>query len=171
MTSLAKELLFEKYLDFQRDHKEVKTMKDFAVYCKVSETYMNLLMNGRRSISPKMAVHLAQILDEPRFYDLVHSPHPDETFKYMSSNWSGLTPDQHKALQQQAAEYLAENKQNGTQGNHEAAPCICSWSTSAWMEITSRKSNFAVKRKQAGLIMRPACFMLKRTSHLAVGDC
>lgn len=105
------ELLLEKFLDYQKQEGEVKKLKDFAAHCQISETYMNLLMNDRRSLTAKMAVHLAKVLNEPRFYDVADLPrHPDDhDLEIINRLWPYLSEEDRQAIADQAERFAEQN--------------------------------------------------------------
>lgn len=105
MTSDQAKLILEHYLDYQRDQERQVTLKEFAALLEIHETTLNLLINDKRQISGRMAVHLAAVLHDNRFLDLINVPHPDPLFSYVSREWPNLLPEQQAAIRDQIAKY------------------------------------------------------------------
>ncbi len=112
MKSPAAELLLEKFLDYQKEQGEIKKLKDFAAHCHISETYMNLIMNDRRPLTSKLAVHLAKVLNEPRFYDAVNIPRSDPLdpdLQALTYLWPRLTEEERHAVREQGEHYATQS--------------------------------------------------------------
>lgn len=107
MASDQSKLLLEHYLSFQRRLERTVTLKDFAAHLEIHETTLNLLINDKRSMSGKMAVHLASKTGDHRFLDLKQLPHPDPLFSYVSMEWPHLNAEQQRAVRDQIAKYRA----------------------------------------------------------------
>lgn len=105
MASDQSKLLFEHYLDHQRERGRQVTLREYAEFLEIHESTLNLLINDKREISGSMAVHLAAKTGDNRFLDLKRLPHPDPLFSYVTMEWPNLRPEQQQAIRDQIAHY------------------------------------------------------------------
>lgn len=110
MTIPAKDLLLQHYLDWQKSEGRIRTLKDFAIFCGLNESYLNLVMNGKRPFTQKMAIKMAQIFDDPRFYEALDLPRPDPDLETLTHLWPTLSEEKRHAIREQAEKYLIENE-------------------------------------------------------------
>jgi plasmid maintenance system antidote protein VapI len=105
------DLLLHHYLDWQKAEGRVKTLKEFAAFCGINESYLNLVMNGKRPFTQRMALKLAQVLGDPRFYDALDLPRPDLDLQALAQLWPLLSENDRRTLREQGEKYATENKQ------------------------------------------------------------
>lgn len=106
MATQQSKLILEHYLNYQRSMERQMTLREFSIFLGIHETTLNLLINDKREISGRMAVHLASKTNDNRFLDLKRIPHQDPLFSYVSNEWSKLKPEQKKAIRDQIEIYL-----------------------------------------------------------------
>jgi transcriptional regulator with XRE-family HTH domain len=114
MATCGTDLLLHHYLDWQKSEGHIKTLKDFAAFCGINESYLNLVMNGKRPLTQKMALKLAQILHDPKFYDALDLPRPDPDLQALSCLWPSLSSEARHTLREQGEKYVTENEQSST---------------------------------------------------------
>lgn len=110
MNSIGTDLLLHHYLDWQKSEGQVKSLKKFASYCNINESYLNLVMNGKRPFTLKMALKLAELFHDPRFYDVVNLPRPDPYLQTLNRLWPSLKEEERKYLLDKAENYVEENE-------------------------------------------------------------
>jgi hypothetical protein len=104
------DLLIEKYLEWQQDLGQVRTLKNFAEHLEIHEVTLNQLINGKKSCTPKMCVHLAKKTGDTRFYDLADLPHPDPGLQEITRLWSSLSEFARTAILEQVEDYAARDE-------------------------------------------------------------
>jgi hypothetical protein len=115
VTTTGTELLLQHYLDWQKAEGRHKTLKEFAAFCGLNESYLNLIMNGKRPFTQKLSIRLAKILNDPMFYDALDLPRPDPDLQVLSQLWPLLSEDARHTLREQGERYVTENDQSFTQ--------------------------------------------------------
>jgi transcriptional regulator with XRE-family HTH domain len=105
MPSSLSELLFKKYMDWQRQVGERKTLKEFAEYIGIGQVYLNRIMNGRRSAGEKTIMHLAEFFHDMKFYDAVDLPRPDPALTFIIRHWGDLPVDIQTKISEEIKHY------------------------------------------------------------------
>jgi transcriptional regulator with XRE-family HTH domain len=108
MGKSIKELLFEKFLEWQKSHGEIKTQKEFADYIGISEASLNHIMSGRREPSRKNIEYMAGFFKDDRFYDCAGLPRPDPKLHYISRHWGDLPIEVQKKIAGEIEQYTSE---------------------------------------------------------------
>ena len=103
-----KDLLFEKFLEWQRSEGEIKTQKEFADHVGISEATLNHIMSGRRMPSRRIVEKLVVFFEDPRFYDLANIPRPDPTLFYITRHWGKVPSEVHDQIAEQIGKYTTE---------------------------------------------------------------
>jgi transcriptional regulator with XRE-family HTH domain len=116
MAITIKNLLFEKYMDFQRTSGGRKSLKQFAEYIGVGEVYLNRLMNERRNAGEKAIVKLANFFSDLRFYDAAGMDRPDPQLVELRRAWGRLPDEEKKRIAEIAAPYIGRNDVPPTEG-------------------------------------------------------
>jgi transcriptional regulator with XRE-family HTH domain len=119
MASLGTKLLLQHYLDWQKREGSVKTLKEFASFCGINESYFNLVMNEKRPFTQKMAFKLAKVLNDPQFYDVVDLPRPDPDLQALTQIWPLLDETSRHTLRKQGERYVTENEKRSEQRSTE----------------------------------------------------
>jgi transcriptional regulator with XRE-family HTH domain len=103
-----KDLLFEKYLEYQKQSGKKVTEKQFSEYIGMGQVYLNQIMNGRRSAGEKTIAHLANFFQDMRFYDAVGLPRPDQLLLYIIRHWGEVPEEVRKKLAEEISPYTSE---------------------------------------------------------------
>jgi hypothetical protein len=112
MVLSVKNLLLEKFLQWQSDTREIKTQKEFADYIRLSEASLNHVMSGRRPPSRKIVEHLVLFFNDPGFYDAAEIPRPDPRLYYITRNWGNTPVEIQKKIAEVVQEYTTEKAPN-----------------------------------------------------------
>jgi hypothetical protein len=102
------ELLFEKYMDYQKASGQRKTMKQFSEFIGIGQVHMNRLMNERRKAGEKTIVHLADFYQDMRFYDAAGIERPEPLLTYTRRNWGKMPEDVKIRIAKEVAHYTTE---------------------------------------------------------------
>lgn len=108
-----KKLLLEKYLARQQELGERISLKAFADWVGIDDKYLNHIMNGRRDLSPRMAVLFAEFFTDPRFYDLANMKRPNPGLQYVSRNWEKLPEEVRRKIAEEIKKYTTDPIPNG----------------------------------------------------------
>ena len=104
----VKELLFEKFLEWQKSEGEIKTQKEFADHIGISEASLNHIMSGRRPPSRKNIEYLAVFFADLRFYDCAGISRPDPRLQYINRHWGELKNDEQDRISEEFDKYTTE---------------------------------------------------------------
>lgn len=105
-----RKLLFEKYLEYQKQAEKKVTEKQFAEYIGLGPVFLNQIMNGRRSAGEKTIEHLAKFFSDLRFYDSIGLPRPDPLLHYTTRHWGEAPREVHQKIADEIAKYTTEKK-------------------------------------------------------------
>jgi len=105
-----KDLLFEKYMDYQKASGGRKTLKQFSEYIGVGQVYLNRLMNERRNTSDKLIQNFAVFFDDPRFYDAAGMDRPDPRLVEVRRSWGSLPEEEKKRIGEIVGPYATDRK-------------------------------------------------------------
>jgi transcriptional regulator with XRE-family HTH domain len=108
MENIFKELLFEKFLEWQKNQREIKTQKEFADYIGIKGASLNHIMSGRRSPSRRIVEHLVGFFNDPRFYDSAGVTRPDPKLHYITRHWGDVPIEVQKRIAGEIEEYTNE---------------------------------------------------------------
>lgn len=103
--------LTRKYLAWQTEKEETKTVKEYAEYVGVSPGAMSNLMNGKRK---KPAMDTVRLLAEKygdEVYRVLDLPAPDQLYERLKKVFYQLSPDRRKRLLERAEKYAVEDDQ------------------------------------------------------------
>jgi hypothetical protein len=100
----VKELLTEKYLQWQQSSGALKTQAEFAAYIGENDKYLNMVMNGRKA-SKRQVEQFAQFFKDPRFYDATDLPRPDPDLQNVIHGWADLPDQARMAIREIMEEY------------------------------------------------------------------
>jgi hypothetical protein len=106
----AADLLLEKFLDYQRESGERKSAKEFALYVGIHESMLNELMSGKRVMGRRVATRLADMFNDPRFYDAVDMPRKDPRLDTIIKAWGALPEKLQNRFSEEAAKYLTSEE-------------------------------------------------------------
>ena len=98
-------LLLDHYLEWQRNRGSAAPIKAFAEYLGISETYFNLIWNGKRTPSADIIARIATKLADPRFYDVAGISRPDPVFTYVAREWPHLSHREQEAVRELIRKY------------------------------------------------------------------
>ncbi len=96
--------LERKYLEWQQQKGERKTIEEFAAYLGVSQGIVSFWMNGRRKPNQLSVEMLAGVFGL-EVYDALDLPRPDADLHFIQSQWENLTPEERHIIRQQAERY------------------------------------------------------------------
>ena len=102
------ELLFEKFMEYQKNSGQRKTLKEFSEYIGVGQVYLNRLMNQKRKAGEKTIHHLADFFTDPRFYDVAKLDRPEPSLTYIKRNWGKVPNEIKNKIVQEVAQYSIE---------------------------------------------------------------
>jgi len=105
MTSALSELLFKKYMEWQQQLGERRTLKQFSEHIGIGQVYLNQIMNGRRSAGEKTIMHLAEFFRDMNFYDAVNLPRPDPALTFIIRHWKDLPTDVQEKIEREIKHY------------------------------------------------------------------
>jgi len=94
-----------KYLDWQREMGERKTIEEFGHYIGVSQGAVSLWMNGKREPAADSVKLLANVLG-PEVYDVLGLERPDPRLVYIQQVWSKLPLEAQADLREMAERYV-----------------------------------------------------------------
>jgi len=108
MQNSFKELLFEKFLEWQKTQHEIKTQKEFADYIGIKEASLNHIMSGRRPPSRRNVEYLSGFFKDLRFYDSANLPRPDPKLHYITRHWGDVPIEVQKRIAGEIEKYTSE---------------------------------------------------------------
>ena len=108
MNLSVKDLLFEKYMEFQRTSKQRRTLKEFSEYIGIGQVHLNRLMNQKRKAGEKTIIRLADFFRDMRFYDAAGLDRPEPLLTYTRRNWGNVPDEIKKKIADEVAQYSAE---------------------------------------------------------------
>ncbi len=108
------EWLTQKFLAWQTDQKEIKTLAEFADYLEVGRPALSMWISGKRQPNEKMARRLAQKLGL-EIYDVLGMARPDEQTQDLVHAFGKLDPDRQDQLIKRAQELLSEQNKESLQ--------------------------------------------------------
>jgi hypothetical protein len=109
----ASELLLEKYLEMQQKEGERISLKAFSERIGIDDKYLNHVINGRRKLSERLAITLANYFKDPRFYDAAGLPRPEPMLSYVIRHWGELSPEAKDKIGETTAQYTTESPPDG----------------------------------------------------------
>lgn len=102
-----KEFLDRKFLDWQRDERERKTLAQFSEWLEVSPNTLNNWL--RRDKLPKGAnIELLASKLGPEIYDALGIPRPDPVLTGIIQNWYAIPARKRRELAEQVGQYVAK---------------------------------------------------------------
>jgi hypothetical protein len=110
VTLTAVELLHDGLINLQRDKRRRLTIKEFADYLQENESSLNLMMNGKRSITKGKLLKFGEKLKDNRFYELAGETPPDPDLLYIQQNWPQIPNELRRNLREQAEKYSNKKK-------------------------------------------------------------
>ncbi len=96
--------LERKFLEWQQQQGERKTVEEFAAYLGFSQPIVSFWMNGRRKPN-QLSVELLAGVFGLEVYDALELPRPDADLHYIQTQWDNLTPEERHSIKQQAEKY------------------------------------------------------------------
>jgi transcriptional regulator with XRE-family HTH domain len=108
MENKFRELLIEKFLEWQKAQGEIKTQKEFADYIGISEASLNHIMSGRREPSRKNIEYMAGFFKDDRFYDCAGLPRPDPKLHYITRHWGDVPIEVQNKIAGEIEKYTSE---------------------------------------------------------------
>jgi transcriptional regulator with XRE-family HTH domain len=108
MENKFRELLIEKFLEWQKAQGEIKTQKEFADYIGISEASLNHIMSGRREPSRRNIEYLAAYFKDDRFYDCAGLPRPDPKLHYITRHWGDVPEGVQQKIAKEIEKYTTE---------------------------------------------------------------
>ncbi len=102
-----REFLDRKFLDWQRDERERKTLAEFAEWLGISPNTLNNWL--RRDRLPKGAnIELLASKLGPEIYDVLGLPRPDPNLKKVIQGWGALPAKERRALANRVGQYAGQ---------------------------------------------------------------
>lgn len=108
MTKLP-EYLTRKYLGWQTEEGERKTLEEFANYLGVNRSLLSFWMNGTRVPNEDNADKMAEILGN-EIYDVLGMPRPNPYLQRINRVWEFLPDDVQQQIANEAEKYEAQNE-------------------------------------------------------------
>ena len=108
MSLTLSNLLFEKFMEYQNEAGQRKTLKEFAEHIGIGQVYLNRLMNERRSAGEKAIIHLASFFQDDRFYDVAGLVRPDPKLHYITRHWGDIPIEVQKRITVEIEKYTSE---------------------------------------------------------------
>lgn len=105
------EFLTRKFLEWQNNIGERKTIEDFAIYIGVSRPLLTMWMNGDRTPGTENRKHLAEIFGV-EVYDVLGKPRPNLFLYRINKVFDNIPPEKQQQLAENAEQYEIENEQN-----------------------------------------------------------
>lgn len=102
--------LTQKFIEWQAELQQRKTMEEFAKHLKVSRSLLSYWMNGTREPSRENVDKLANVFGA-EIYDIMKIPRPDPFVTYVQRTASNLKEDQKHKVQELIAKYLTKNEE------------------------------------------------------------
>lgn len=108
MTKLP-EYLTRKYLGWQTEEGERKTLEEFSNYLGVNRSLLSFWMNGTRVPNEDNADKMAEILGN-EIYDVLGMPRPNPYLQRINRVWEFLPDDVQQQIAEEAEKYEAQNE-------------------------------------------------------------
>lgn len=107
----VKRLLNKKYLEWQQQIQERKTITEFAEYLGFPQSTVSFWMNAARLVKKREDIEQLASMIGFEIYDVLGKERPDLDLHYIQANWELLDPHAKRILREQAERYAAQNKQ------------------------------------------------------------
>lgn len=99
-------LLEQKYLKWQIDQGQRKTLDEFASYIGISRPLVSMWMTDKQTPGEKMIARLVSLFGQ-EIYDSLDIPRPDPLLYEINEKWSTFSDDQRAQI-----EYIIHNKKD-----------------------------------------------------------
>lgn len=112
MNSFTK-LLLQKFLDWQKQEDERRTVAQFAGYIGLGHKTISHAMNGNRPPSLKTVEHLAKFFNDPQFYDAAEMDRPDPLTKFIMRTFPKAPEEIQRRIAEELSPYTTDPIPNG----------------------------------------------------------
>ena len=102
------ELLEQKFLEWQMENGERKTLYEFANYLGVSHGTISFWINGVKKPGDSNVVKLAELFGN-EIYDALDLPRPNPYLQKLNRIWEFIPEDIQKKFSDEAEKYEAQN--------------------------------------------------------------
>jgi len=102
------DLLFDYLHEYEMKLRRAVSQREFAEYIRIDDKNYNHIFTGRRKPSPANLKLLVDFFDDPRFYDAVGVPRPDEDLIYIQRAWGKLPRQVREEMYVSAKNYIEE---------------------------------------------------------------
>jgi len=99
----------KKFLDWQAQLGERKTIEDFAAYLGISRPLLNMWMNGDKPRPGRQNIKMLVELYGLEVYDAVGEPRPNPYLHTINQVFERLSPERQRQLAEDAERYETEN--------------------------------------------------------------
>lgn len=105
------DFLTQKYLTWQAEIGEKRTIEEFAMFIGISRPLLNMWMNGKRKPSEQKIKILSALFGDD-VYDALGKERPDPDLTYLQAHWINTPPEARKAMREIAEKYSVEKKED-----------------------------------------------------------
>lgn len=113
------QFLTNKYLEWQTEQGERKTVADFARYIGVKQSSISMWWNGSNTPSGESIRLLAQKFGL-EVYDVLGLPRPDEDLAFITQNWDNVSPEFRSKFREEVEQHLAHEESKRVPKNRRA---------------------------------------------------
>jgi len=106
------EWITKKYLDWQANLGERKTIEEFAGYLGVSRPLLNMWMNGDRPKPGRQNIKMLVEIFGLEIYDVIGEQRPNPYLHRISQAFENLPPEKQQQLAEEAERYEAKNERS-----------------------------------------------------------
>jgi len=99
------ELLNKKFLEWQVEKGERKTLDEFAILLGVSRPLLSMWMNGTRSPGLEYKKRIIELFGA----EAIEAFGEDPDLHFIQDSWDDLSPEKRKAIRDQVAGFKAES--------------------------------------------------------------
>lgn len=110
--------LMNKFLTWQADSKELKTVTAFGNLMGIDQEHMSLYIRGKRSPNPKHKKLIFEYFGD----EAVVAFGEDPDFYALQKNWDYMTPENRRALREQSDENAKQNIQRSPKKRRVRTP-------------------------------------------------
>lgn len=101
-----------KYLEWQADSGERKTIEEFAAYLGVSRPLLNMWMNGNITKPGRQNIKMLVQIFGLEVYDAIGEKRPNPYLHRIEQIFENIPPDKQQRLAEQAERYETENERS-----------------------------------------------------------
>ena len=105
-----KRFVNHKFLDWQKNYEERKTVTEFASSIGFTQPTVSLWMNGTRIPKSQEDIQKLALLWGLEVYDALNLPRPDAYLYTLQSLWNDLPAEKRRAISEDAVQYLKTHR-------------------------------------------------------------